>query len=151
MISRRDLLKLAGFAGIGSTALSGYAVAEAFHESVTPYTLTPLRTGTPGLKLRLAVLADLHVCDPWMSIQRLEQIVGQTNALDADAILLLGDFVVGHGLGKYSARIDNSAWAAVLAKLKRRMACMPFSAITTGGSRSRFKGGARDRHRQAWR
>ncbi len=117
MISRRDLLKLAGFAGIGSTALSGYAVAEAFHESVTPYTLTP-PNWTPGLKLRLAVLADLHVCDPWMSIQRLEQIVGQTNALDADAILLLGDFVVGHGLGKYSARIDNSAWAAVLAKLQ---------------------------------
>ncbi len=117
MISRRDLLKLTGVAGIGSTALSGYAVAEAFRENVTSYMLTPANW-TPGLELKLAVLADLHVCEPWMSIERLEGIVEQTNGLGADAILLLGDYVVGHGLGKYSARVSNGAWATVLAKLK---------------------------------
>lgn len=117
VISRRDLLKLTGVAGIGSTALSGYAVAEAFQEHVTSYKLTP-PNWTLGLELRLAVLADLHVCEPWMSIERLEGIVEQTNSLGADAILLLGDYVVGHGLSRYSARVSNGAWATVLAKLK---------------------------------
>jgi hypothetical protein len=117
VISRRDLLKITGVAGVGSTAVSGYALAEAFQEKVTSYALTP-PNWTPGLKLRLAVLADLHVCEPWMSIERLEGIVEQTNGLGADAVLLLGDFVVGHRLGKYSGRVRNGAWATVLAKLR---------------------------------
>ncbi len=117
MISRRDLLKLTGTAGIGSTVLSGYAVAEAFHEHVTTYELTP-PNWMPGLKLRLAVLADLHVCEPWMSVERVERIVEQTNALGADAILMLGDFVVGLQLGRYSTPVSHKAWAAALAKLK---------------------------------
>ena len=81
------------------------------------YQLTPPRW-TPGLKLRLAVLADLHVCEPWMSIERLEGIVEQTNRLGADAILLLGDYVVGRSLGKYSTPVSAGTWATVLAKLK---------------------------------
>jgi uncharacterized protein len=117
VISRRDLLKLTGVAGVGSTAISGYALAEAFNEHITPYSFTP-PNWAPGLKLRLAVLADLHVCEPWMSIERLERIVEQTNALEPDAILLLGDFVVGLRLGTYSGTISNDAWAKVLAKLK---------------------------------
>lgn len=117
MISRRDLLKFTGVAGVGSTALSGYAVAEAFHERVTTYRLAP-PGWTPGLSLRLAVLADLHVCEPWMSIERVRHIVAQTNALEADAILMLGDFVVGSTLASYSKRVPHRAWAEALAKLK---------------------------------
>ncbi len=116
MISRRDLLKMTGIAGAGSTALSGYALAEAFREKVTVYNLTP-PNWTPDLKLKLAVLADLHVCEPWMSVERLEGIVEQTNGLGADAILLLGDYVVGHQLGKYSQKVSNGTWATALAKL----------------------------------
>lgn len=117
MISRRDLLKFTGVAGVGSTALSGYALAEAFREKVTSYQLTP-PNWTPGLKLKFAVIADLHVCDPWMSVERLERIVEQTNGLGADAILLLGDYVVGHRLGKYSTHVSNGAWATALGRLK---------------------------------
>lgn len=117
MISRRDLLKLTSVAGVGTTTLSGYALAEAFRENVTTYTLTPANW-TPGLRLRLAVLADLHVCEPWMSVERLDRIVEQTNALDADAVLLLGDFVVGLSLGSYSGHVADDKWAAALAKLK---------------------------------
>lgn len=117
MISRRDLLKLTGLAGVGSTAVSGYAVAEAFHERVTAYNLTP-PNWTPGLQLRLAVLADLHVCEPWMSLERLDHIVEQTNALGADAVLMLGDFVAGRTLARYSERVSHKAWAQALAKLK---------------------------------
>jgi hypothetical protein len=79
--------------------------------------LTPPRW-TPWLKVRLAVLADLHVCEPWMTIDRLEGIVEQTNAMRADAVLMLGDFVVGGSLGKYSTHVDADNWAKVLAGLK---------------------------------
>jgi predicted MPP superfamily phosphohydrolase len=116
VISRRDLLKMTTAIGFGSTALSTYAVAESFLEKVTRYRLSP-PGWTPGLNLRLAVLADLHVCEPWMSIERLEGIVEQTNSLEADAILLLGDYVVGHRLGKYSTPVSVGSWATVLAKL----------------------------------
>src|SRR5262245_16821365 len=108
---------MTGIAGVGSTALSGYAIAEAFEENVKTYELMPLNW-TPGLTLRIAALADLHVCEPWMSIERLDRIVEQTNALEPDAILLLGDFVVGLRLGAYSGTVPNEAWAASLAKLK---------------------------------
>ncbi|HET6390060.1 metallophosphoesterase [Hyphomicrobium sp.] len=117
MISRRDLLKLTGVAGVGSTALSGYALAEAFRENVTTYNLIP-PNWTSGLKLKLAVLADLHVCEPWMSVERVQNIVEQTNRLEADAVLLLGDYVVGYRLGQYSAKVSDQAWAQALAGLK---------------------------------
>jgi len=103
--------------GLGSTALSSYAVAESFHERVTRYRLTPPRW-TPGLNVRLAVLADLHVCEPWMSIDRVQAIVEQTNSLEPDAILLLGDYVVGRSLGKLSTRVSPGTWATALGNLK---------------------------------
>jgi predicted MPP superfamily phosphohydrolase len=116
VISRRDLLKMIAALGFSSTALSSYAVAESFRERVTRYRLTPPRW-TPGLNVRLAVLADLHVCAPWMSIERLEAIVAQTNSLAPDAILLLGDYVVGRSLGKLSTPVSAGTWASVLAEL----------------------------------
>jgi predicted MPP superfamily phosphohydrolase len=117
MISRRDLLKMLAAMGLGSTALSSYAVAESFNERVTPYQLTP-PGWTPGLNLRLAVLADLHVCEPWMSTDRVAAIVDQTNSLEPDAILLLGDYVVGRTLGRLSTPVRTGSWATALAGLK---------------------------------
>jgi predicted MPP superfamily phosphohydrolase len=117
MISRRDLLKMLAAMGIGSTALSSYAVAESFRERVTPYQLTP-PGWTPGLNVRLVVLADFHVCEPWMSVERVRAIVAQTNSLQPDAILLLGDYVVGHSLGRLSTPVDVGSWASALADLK---------------------------------
>ncbi|MCA8884091.1 MAG: metallophosphoesterase [Rhodobacteraceae bacterium] len=46
-----------------------------------------------GPALRIAVLADPHVCIPWVRPSQIEQIVHQTNDLDADIILLPGDFL----------------------------------------------------------
>lgn len=117
VISRRDLLKMLAAVGLGSTALSSYAVAESFGERITSYALTPPRW-TPGLRLRLAVLADLHVCEPWMSVDRIAAIVEQTNSLQPDAILLLGDYVVGHSLGRLSTPVSAGAWATALERLK---------------------------------
>ena len=117
MISRRDFVKALAVMGVSGTAFGGYAFGESLRQSVTRYALTP-PGWTPGLKLRLAILADLHVCEPWMSVGRVAEIVAQTNALDADAILLLGDYVVGHRLGKYSKAVPVQGWAAELGRLK---------------------------------
>jgi predicted MPP superfamily phosphohydrolase len=117
VISRRDLLKMFAALGLGSTALSSYAVAESFGERITSYRLTP-PGWTPDLQVRLAVLADLHVCEPWMSVDRVAAIVEQTNSLGPDAILLLGDYVVGRKLGRLSNDVSAGAWATELAKLK---------------------------------
>jgi uncharacterized protein len=117
VISRRDILKALAVFGLSTTAFGGYAVAESQRQKVTRYAMTP-PGWTPGLKLRLAVIADLHICEPWMSIGRVEKIVKQTNELGADAILLLGDYVVGHRLGKFSKPVTVAEWAPVLGKLK---------------------------------
>lgn len=117
MISRRDILKTLAFSGAGGTAFGSYAVASTFRQKVTSYALTP-PGWTAGLNLRLAVLADLHVCEPWMGLDRVEAIVEQTNALGIDAVLLLGDYVVGKRLGHYSRPVALDGWAPVLGKLK---------------------------------
>jgi predicted MPP superfamily phosphohydrolase len=117
VISRRDLLKALAAFGIGTTAFGGLAVAQSFRHRVTSYALT-LPGWTPGLKLRIAILADLHACEPWMSAERIDEIVLQTNTLGADAILLLGDYVVGHRLGKMSKPVSVGTWATSLGRLK---------------------------------
>ena len=64
----------------------------------------------------LAIVADLHACDPWMSLEHIEAIVDRTNALHADVIVMLGDYVAGH---RHVTRyIPAREWAPVLAGLK---------------------------------
>lgn len=43
--------------------------------------------------LRIAVITDLHAVQPWMPPGRIEGIVEAANALGADLIVLLGDYV----------------------------------------------------------
>lgn len=108
-------------AAAGST-LGGYALAEPFRLGVSEYAMTP--SGWPrGLKLRLAVIADLHVIEPWMGLQHVRQIVAKTNALEADAVLLLGDYVPSSGMRKWARRVGGGIvhhddWARELGRLK---------------------------------
>ncbi|MBY6081597.1 metallophosphoesterase [Ruegeria arenilitoris] len=46
--------------------------------------------------LRIAVIADLHAGEPFVNQKRIRQVVRRTNALDADLVLLLGDFTASH-------------------------------------------------------
>lgn len=46
--------------------------------------------------IRIAVVSDLHMGEPFVTIDRLSQIVARTNALGADLIVILGDLVAGH-------------------------------------------------------
>jgi hypothetical protein len=70
-----------------------------------------------GLQLRLAILADLHACDPWMPLARVERIVARTNALAPDATLLLGDYIVGTRLGRLGSPVPYEDWTRALAGL----------------------------------
>src|SRR4029079_15854477 len=82
---------------------------------VTRYHLSPPQW-TADFKLNIAVIADLHACDPWMSLERIHKIVERTNSLKADVIVMLGDYVAGHR--KVTRFIPASEWAPVLAGLK---------------------------------
>lgn len=117
LLTRRTLLKALGSLGFTGTAFGGYALAEPFRTNVTTYALTP-PGWPPGLKLKLAVLADIHAVSPWVTAERIERLVDETNALGADAILLLGDYVVGHRLGRFGSPVPHDAWGRALGRLK---------------------------------
>ena len=68
-----------------------------------------------NLKLKIAILSDIHACEPWMSTKRLSRIVASTNALEADLVLLLGDYLSSMDLTTGVVAPDK--WAAELGKL----------------------------------
>jgi len=116
MLSRRHFLRT--FSGLGVTGVS--TVAYGFSEpelqlQVTRYQVLPPQWPA-DFNLKIAVVADVHACDPWMSLERIEQIVDHTNALGADITLLLGDYVAGHR--NVTRFIPADEWASVLAGLK---------------------------------
>ncbi len=103
MISRRNFLSgLGAFVG-GSVGLAGYA-----------FGIEPLYRLV--VTLRMAVIADLHACEPWVGPDRIRQMVDITNALGADIILLLGDYVVGHRW--VMGRVSSDIWAPLLGQLR---------------------------------
>ncbi|WP_454621388.1 metallophosphoesterase [Bradyrhizobium cenepequi] len=117
MFSRRQFFRSIGglTALTASTSAYGFGVEPVLRLRVTRYHLTP--AGWPAdFPLKIAVIADLHACDPWMSLERIEAIVARTNALQPDIIVMLGDYVAGH---RHVTRfIPANEWAAVLANLK---------------------------------
>ena len=116
MISRRHFLKLFGGLGALGVSTTAYGLSEpALQLRVTRYNLTPPQWPA-DFKLKIAVITDLHACDPWMSLDRIQGIVERTNALKADVIVMLGDYVAGHR--KVTRFIPASEWAQVLAGLK---------------------------------
>jgi predicted MPP superfamily phosphohydrolase len=115
MISRRQFLKVAAGTGLVGVAPAAYGAGiEAWDLRVTRYNVRPPQWPS-GFQLKIAALADLHACDPWMNLDRIAKIVARTNALDADLIVLLGDYVTGirHGI----TDIPAAAWAPVLGGL----------------------------------
>jgi predicted MPP superfamily phosphohydrolase len=50
-----------------------------------------------GPPVTLAVLSDTHVPSPHMSVARMGEVVSRVNALHPDLVVLLGDYVGGHG------------------------------------------------------
>src|SRR5439155_286038 len=74
-----------------STTAYGFGIEPVLRLRVARYDLLPPQWPA-DFDLRIAVIADLHACDPWMSLERIEAIVDRTNALKADIIVMLGDY-----------------------------------------------------------
>lgn len=97
--SRRQVL--GGFGGAlalgASTGAYAFGIEPRFRLVVTRYAPV-LPHWTPGLRLRVAVLADFHVGEPYMPLDRVAEIVETTNALAPDLVLMLGDYPAGPGV-----------------------------------------------------
>jgi uncharacterized protein len=116
MISRRHFLRFsAGFGAAGfSTVAYGFAEPE-LRLRVARYHIAPPQWPA-DFKLKIAVVADIHACDPWMSLEHIAAIVERTNRLGADIIVMLGDYVAGHH--HVTRIIPAGEWAPVLGRLK---------------------------------
>jgi predicted MPP superfamily phosphohydrolase len=113
---RRFLQGAAGFIG-GGLALGGYStiVEAGLRLELTPYDISP-PAWPDDLTLNVAIIADIHACEPWMSAERVASIVDLANAQKPDLILLLGDFVANHRF--VAGYVPPGAWAAELARLE---------------------------------
>ncbi|QRE74577.1 metallophosphoesterase [Methylobacterium aquaticum] len=118
LLTRRRVLQGAGAVALSGVSTGAYATGiEPFRQVVTRYAITP-NPAAPwpaGLTLRIAVLTDIHACEPWMSAERIAGIVAATNALGADLVVLVGDFMAGQ---RYVTRtVPAAEWAPVLGRL----------------------------------
>jgi predicted MPP superfamily phosphohydrolase len=101
---------------VAGVALAGIPVIEAMASPrITRYNLTPPHW-TPGLKLKIAALADFHACDPWMTADRIKSICDQANALEPDIILLLGDYAAG--MNTVLRFVHSRDWSKAMAGLR---------------------------------
>ncbi len=116
MLTRRALLKAVGGFGFTTFGFTGYALGvEPWAHRIVRY--RPRLSGWPDdLRLKVALITDIHACEPWMDLERVERIVADTNALKPDLILLLGDYMAHHRF--VQSQIPAAEWARVLGGLK---------------------------------
>jgi uncharacterized protein len=117
MVNRRRFLTGAGALAAGVGGLGAYASA---YEAGTRLDLTSYDVSSPvwpaDVTLKIAVIADIHACEPWMPAERIARIVDLTNAQKPDLTVLLGDFAGSqHFVTRYVA---PGAWAEQLARLE---------------------------------
>lgn len=121
ILTRRSLLTSAAVLAGSGTALGGYAFAwEPRHIGVSRYAVTP-PDWPADLRLKIAMLADFHVCEPWLGASALEWIVDQTNALEPDVVALVGDYVPGQRISRYSTLISRRDIGRILGGLKAKL------------------------------
>jgi predicted MPP superfamily phosphohydrolase len=117
MVNRRRFLT---GAGIGLASVAGFGGYASAYEAGTRLDLTPYDVSSPGwpadFPLKIAVIADIHACEPWMPAERIATIVDLANAQKPDLTVLLGDFVgKQHFVTRY---VPPGAWAEQLARLE---------------------------------
>lgn len=125
MISRRGLLVGAGGLALAGSAGTAYAVYVEPHLRlvVTRYALTP-PGWTRGLRVRAAVLSDIHAGEPSMPMERVARLVDMTNALEPDVVLMLGDYS-----GTGATWRDEAPWSVVARALARLRAPLGVHAV----------------------
>jgi predicted MPP superfamily phosphohydrolase len=115
-ITRRRFLAAVASLGTAGAMLGGYALAVEPYRLIFPrYRLTPANWPR-GLKLKIAAIADLHTCRPWMTAAHVRSIVAATNAHQPDLVVLLGDFITEH---RFVVQAEDKAnWTAALMELQ---------------------------------
>jgi uncharacterized protein len=111
-VTRRGLLRWLGNMAIAGSAVGTYAfvIEPGFLLRTQYYALTP-PNWTPGLKLRLVVLADPHLAEPYMPTSRWQRIIAAANDLGGDVMLLLGDYATRHTMVTRKIRAPEMAAA----------------------------------------
>lgn len=118
MITRRQFLTVLGSGAALAASTGGYAFAlePRFRLIVTEWDLATAKW-THERPLRIVALADIHACEPWMPVSRIEAIVEKANTLEGDIVLLLGDFMAG--LVQFrTGVVPPEQWAPALGALK---------------------------------
>jgi uncharacterized protein len=116
-VTRRSIIKVgAGFllAGASGGAYARY-VEPGGSLALARYSLTP-PGWTPGLKLRIVALADLHCGGAHMPLSRIGEIVELTHALEPDIVVLLGDYVTREARNVHG--LSPKVWSQALGQLK---------------------------------
>jgi uncharacterized protein len=113
MISRRQFLQWFGGLAPVSPAFYG-TIVEPSRLVVTRYHIEP-NNWPNDLQLKIAAVADIHACEPWMTTEHIQSVVKTTNSLGADLIVLLGDYVASHRF--VTGKVDSADWAAILSGL----------------------------------
>ncbi len=117
LFTRRRFIAGLGAGAATAFGLAGYAfgIEPRYRLNITRYRLSP--PGWPaGQRLTIAVVADLHACEPYMPLSRIKEIVTRTNALQPDLTVLLGDFTAGHRFT--TGEVPSAEWARALTGLK---------------------------------
>ena len=116
-MTRRGLFKWLSRLALTGASIGTYALAiePGFLLRTQYYALTPPRW-TPGLKLRLVLIADPHLGEPYMGLSRWNRILDVANSLEGDLHLLMGDYAAGHRF--VTAYVNVTDTAAAARKLK---------------------------------
>ena len=116
-ISRRGFIAGAGSVAAATACFGGYATAYEAGSALTLTSYAPrLKNWPEDVELSIAVIADIHACYPWMSEERIGEIVDLANAQKPDLTVLLGDYVCTHRF--VSGYVPPGAWAEQLARLE---------------------------------
>jgi len=117
LITRRRFVAGAGIAVAATASFGGYATAYEAGNALTLTSYAPrVKRWPQDLELNIAVIADIHACYPWMSEERVGDIVDLANAQKPDLTVLLGDYVCTHQF--VSGYVPPGAWAEQLARLE---------------------------------
>ena len=117
LLTRRRFLQAGGITLASTAGLGSYAfgIEPGLMLDVTNYQIRPAAWPV-ALKLKIAVIADIHACEPWMSAARIRHIADVANGLNPDLIVLLGDFHAGHNI--VSRAVFPEQWGEALSVLK---------------------------------
>jgi hypothetical protein len=133
--SRVKIILLALFCLLVSLALWAFVIEPS--RLVLRETRITLPSWPTGLKgLRVAVISDLHAGSPYITIEKIHQIVETTNAASPDLVLLPGDFVI-QGV-KGGSFMEPEVMASALKGLRAR-----FGVFATLGNHDWWYNGSR--------